>query len=183
MKANMNGQVAIASPSAKSRNLRGQVATEFFIYAGVFLIMVIAATTVIQFSQNSEMANSESIVAKENGQRFADAIHIVQRGGPGFSYMLEYPSNILGYPFLINLGSGAVKDAVYMTWEGPRGNVSFVYRVESFTNAEFFDMCNDKIDRRSGIINSNSGDSFRLNITNTLDTNHNSKLVFRQECK
>jgi hypothetical protein len=97
--------------------------------------------------------------------------------------LLEYPSNILGYPYLINLGSPTAADAVYMTWKGPRGDVSFVYRVESFTNAEFFDMCNSKNDKRAGIIDSNIGNSYLLNITNTLDTSGHSKLIFRQECK
>lgn len=106
---------------------KGQVATEFFIYAGVFLILVIAALVVVSFTQDSEVSSLEYSVAKETGQQFADAIDLAVRGGKGFTYVVYAQPSVMGRPYTLHFRTAAEEGAVYFLWEGPRGNFSYAY--------------------------------------------------------
>jgi len=171
-----HGQVATHKPSVSYRNLRGQVATEFFIYAGVFLILVIAAVVVVNFTQTTELNLLEANIAKENGQLFSDAIHLSLRGGSGFTYMLEYPKNILGYPYYIYFNDS--KGLVFINWINPKGNFSYVYSTTPFSGGSQadFKLCPNYPQFENNKLSSNTGKNI-LNITND-----GTKLIFRQEC-
>lgn len=151
----MRGQVAIQPPPATYRNLRGQVATEFFIYAGVFLIVVIAAAGIVQFTQSSEVASMEYKVVKESGYAFSDSINLAARGGKGFNYTLAFPPNLLGYPYNIYFGN-ADKGVVFIHWAGPQGNMSYAYNTAP--SAMEFHICNSG-GAASGVLVSNAGAS------------------------
>jgi len=162
--------MAHGQATCRGQAYRGQVATEFFIYAGVFLILVIAVAVALQFTQSNEIGYFEYSVSKENGQSFPDAVHLALKGGQGFTYVLNFPQRVLGYPYTIYFDGNGDSGRIFMTWFGPRGNFTQVYPTEPFY-AEY------KICEASGSeLKSDVGEN-KLNITND-----GSKLLIIQKC-
>ncbi len=95
---------------------KGQVALEFLVYAGVFLLIAVSAYTLTYFTQRSEVAIRESQMFKEFGYKFQYAAIVAYRGGPGFTYDFYFDKSIDGKPF----------DLVYMT-VGRNSNVKTVW--------------------------------------------------------
>lgn len=109
--------------------MRGQVATEFFIYSGIFLILVIAVASLVYFDQTAQLSSAEYNLAKENGQMFADALSMGVRGGPGFTYSMQYPQTVLGQSYAINFTGSSDSGFFLMTWYSPRGTFTYPYRM------------------------------------------------------
>lgn len=107
----------------KGRNRKGQVALEFLVYAGVFLLIAVAAYALTYFTQRGEVSLRESQMFREFGYKFQYAGIVAYRGGPGFTYDLYFPAMMDGKPY----------DLVFMTY----GRASNVKTVWNGTSAEF----------------------------------------------
>lgn len=136
-------------------DLKGQVATEFFIYSGVFLLLVIAVASIVYLYQSSELSATEYLVAKENGQSFADAINLAVRGGNNFTYVLNFQPVILGSPYVIDFNSTQSDGYLLMTWFGPTGNFTYPYSVSKYIYS--FTICGGS--QTQNILVSNMGQS------------------------
>jgi hypothetical protein len=109
---------------------KGQVATEFFIYAGVFLTVVLAAYFTIFFIQTSEISNKESLYVRWFGESFASHANTAMTGGAGFNYTMRFERDILGKPYLVQFqpaSAGSRNAFVYITWSG--NNMTFPYAI------------------------------------------------------
>ena len=109
------------------QNKKGQVALEFLVYAGVFLLIAVSAYALTYFNQRTEVAIRESQMFREFGYKFQYAAIVAYRGGPGFTYDLYFDRNIDGKPFQL----------VYMTVPTETGAVSSVKTVWNGTSSEY----------------------------------------------
>ncbi|MGV8176747.1 MAG: hypothetical protein ACP5NX_03040 [Candidatus Bilamarchaeaceae archaeon] len=111
-----------------SRN-RGQVSTEFFTYSGVFLAFVAMIAGVVFFVQGAEMAEKESLLARETGEQFADAVSLAVRAGDGFTYNMDYPKTLLGGEYQVYFVPKTDKGVIIINWKGKYGEYTFSYVV------------------------------------------------------
>lgn len=130
---NLKAQVAIGKPSVSARNLRGQVATEFFMYTSVFMFIVIAAYVIVSQMQSTEIPQRENLIAKDTGEIFASAINLAVKGGFGFTYNYTFPTTILGAPYSLSFSPG--KQVMILDWEGRYGVFSQSYLLPGYTYA------------------------------------------------
>lgn len=149
---------------------KGQVATEFFIYAGVFTILLIATVSTVYFTQGSENARMEFGLAKETGQSFADAINLAVRGGQGFTYNFEYSKKILGKPYYIDFTGSDL----YITWKGQNEEFSYVYSIANYDYSHSLCTCPDK--NKNKRLYSDCGENI-IQIVNT-----GSEIEIKQKC-
>jgi len=111
------------------RNKKGQVALEFLVYAGVFLLIAVSAYALTYFNQRGEVAIRESQMFREFGYKFQYAAIVAYRGGPGFTYDLYFPSNIDGKPFqLVYMTVGDVS-SVKTVWNGTSSEYAYLYTI------------------------------------------------------
>ncbi|MFH0737836.1 MAG: hypothetical protein V1827_04215 [Candidatus Micrarchaeota archaeon] len=109
-------------------NLRGQVATEFLLYTGVFMLVAVAAFVVVSDMQSSEVPLAQNTVAKETGDSFASVLTLAVKGGNGFSYNYSFPRTIFGRPYSIDMRGLASPDkSMILEWGGEYGNFSYQY--------------------------------------------------------
>ncbi len=148
---------------------KGQVATEFFIYAGVFTIVLMATITTTYFTQSSDIAKMEYGLAKETGQSFADAINFAVKGGSGFTYKFGYPKKILGTPYYLDF----VDSTMFITWKGQNENFTYAYNLAKYEYRYDFCQCTKEA---SKTLYSSCGES-KIVITNS-----GSKVMIKQEC-
>jgi len=120
-----HGRVAVPHASPASRSLRGQVATEFFIYTSIFMFVAIAAFFVVNSVQSTEIPLRENTVAKETGDFFASSLTLAVKGGSGFTYNYTYPRTILGIPY--NLTFSRDNSVMILDWAGRYGVYSQAY--------------------------------------------------------
>ena len=130
----------IPKPFAES-NLHGQVAVEFMLYIGVFMVLVIAALIVINDIQSSEIPLRQNTVAHGIGEGFANSISLGVGGGRGFSYNYTFGKTIFGYPYNITLPDKNYN--MILDWQGPYGIFSYSYKVPAY---------NYKVDNGNGCI-------------------------------
>jgi hypothetical protein len=145
----------------KGESRKAQVATEFFIYAGVFLIIVIAAAALTQFTQSNEV--------KESGYYFSDSINLAVRGGKGFNYTLDFQPNLLGSPYNIYFDKGVV----FIFWNGPQGNMSYAYNTIPFEMN--YKICNNPAQKANMLV-SDAG------VNQMIVSNDGSKLTIVRSC-
>ena len=109
---------------------KAQVATEFFLYAGVFLLIVILTFGLVSFMQESEIQFRESIVAKEVGETFSDAISLAIRSGQGFRYNMTFKKTLLSrnYEVIFDDANGRI----FFNWMGTYGEISNLYYIPSY---------------------------------------------------
>ncbi len=148
---------------------KGQVATEFFIYAGVFTILLIATITTTHFTQGSDIARMEFGLAKETGQSFADAINLAVKGGQGFTYNFEYSKKILGKPYYVDF----MGKNIFITWNGQNENFTYGYNLANYEYEYDVCQCFKQIKQT---LYSDCGIGM-LNITNDGST-----VLIKQEC-
>ncbi len=114
---------------------KGQVAVEFFIYAGVFLAIAIMAFSLTTFTERGEVALRESQYFHEFGQRFSYASTIAFRGGEGFVYDFYFPGNIDGKPYGVYFvtevdHTGAPeRSSVIVNWTGTYQEYVYSYMI------------------------------------------------------
>ncbi len=114
----------------KKQEAKGQVATEFFLYAGVFLIVVIATYTIVSSMQANEIQYREAFFAREIGQTFSDAVNLAVRSGPGFRYNITLAKTFLGksYDILFDDQHGRI----FFDWTGTYGQSSNFYFIATY---------------------------------------------------
>lgn len=108
---------------------KGQVATEFFLYSGVFLTVLLAAYFTVFFIQSTEVSNKESLYVKWFGESFASHANTAMNGQAGFNYTMKFAKNILGKPYKVQFKPAAQgrNGFVFITWAG--NNASFTYTI------------------------------------------------------
>jgi hypothetical protein len=111
-------------------NLRGQVATEFFLYTSVFLFVVIAAFFIVSQVQSTEIPLRENTLAKETGDFFSSSILLAVKGGAGFTYDYTFPRTILGRPYTMTFSPD--DNLMILDWEGRYGNFSHSYSLPDY---------------------------------------------------
>ena len=114
---------------AKSQGPRtkAQVATEFFLYAGVFLIIVIFTFGIVSSLQVSEINLRESILSKEVGDSFSDAIVLAVRSGDGFRFNMTFKKTLISKPYEVLFDDA--NGGMYFTWQGTYGNITNFYPI------------------------------------------------------
>ena len=127
---NKKAQVAIEKPSVSARHLRGQVATEFFMYTAVFMFVVIAAFVVVNQMQSTEIPQRENLIAKDTGEFFSNAFNLAVKGGFGFTYNYTFPKTILGTPY--SLSFSPKKQVMILDWVGRYGPFSQSYLLPGY---------------------------------------------------
>ncbi|VVB98030.1 Uncharacterised protein [uncultured archaeon] len=113
---------------------KGQVATEFFIYSGVFLAVMLAAYFTIFFIQTAEISNKESLYVRWFGESFASHANTAMSGDAGFNYTMRFDKNILGKPYVVQFqpaNAGSRNAFLYITWTS--NNVTFPYAIGNMT--------------------------------------------------
>jgi len=73
---------------------KGQVAVEFLMYAGLFLIIAMAAYVLTTITERGEVSFRESQMVNAFGYKFASAPTIAYKGGEGFTYDVSFPSKL-----------------------------------------------------------------------------------------
>ncbi|MBD3398431.1 hypothetical protein GF412_04370 [Candidatus Micrarchaeota archaeon] len=73
---------------------KGQVAIEFLMYAGLFMIIAIAAYVLTSFTERGEISLRESQLVNAFGYKFASAPTITYKGGEGFTYDASFPKKL-----------------------------------------------------------------------------------------
>lgn len=120
--------------------LKGQVATEFFLYASVFILIVIAAFVSLSYIQTTEIPTREATLAKEVGEDFANAINLAVGAGKGFRYDYSFSKTIIGKKYIIIFDETNSRLAI--TWQGTYNNFTYAYPLASY-DYEFDGCIND----------------------------------------
>jgi hypothetical protein len=130
VKNSHKAQVAIDGTAFHARNLKGQVATEFFMYTAVFMFVVIAAFFVVNQVQSTEIPVRENTIAKETGEFFASSITLAVKGGTNFTYKYTFPTTVLGKPYTLRFSD--TEDIMVLDWEGRYGRYSQSYSLPGY---------------------------------------------------
>jgi len=105
----------------------GQVASEFFLYAGVFLLVVIATLSIVSSLQANEISFRESILSREVGDSFADAVVLSVRSGEGFRFNMTFKKTLISKPYEVLFDT--TNGGLYFTWKGTYGNITNFYPI------------------------------------------------------
>ncbi len=111
------------------RDKKGQVALEFLVYAGVFLLIAVSAYALTYFTEQGEVAARESQMFREFGYRFQYAAIVAYRGGPGFTYDLYFPETIDGKPFGLSYFTYNRVSSVRTMWNGTSSEYVYLYPI------------------------------------------------------
>lgn len=123
--------MAIERTSFSARNLRGQIATEFFAYSGIFLLVVIITASSVFIVQDSEYAYYEHQYMKEVGYKFASAYNLAVSSGKGFTYSFEFQKTLFGAPYNISI---VENNSIVIEWISPsHGEMIYLYPISHFT--------------------------------------------------
>jgi hypothetical protein len=110
---------------------KGQVALEFLVYAGVFLLIAVSAYTLTYFTQRGEVALRESQMFREFGYKFQYAAIVAYRGGEGFTYDQYFTEKLDGKPydliFQTNRNTGV--STVKTVWNGTSSEYAYLYTI------------------------------------------------------
>ncbi|MEK6982378.1 MAG: hypothetical protein AABX38_05590 [Candidatus Micrarchaeota archaeon] len=92
-------------PTAQSSKLKahhkGQVATEFLMYTGMFILMVVIAFVAVSYIQSAELPARQANLIKQTGEEFSSAINLAVTAGTGFKYSFTFPKSILERDYLM----------------------------------------------------------------------------------
>lgn len=109
---------------------KGQVATEFFLYAGVFLLVIIFSFAIVSSVQGSEIQFRESILSKEAGNSFADTVNLAIRSGEGFHYNLTFRKTLLSRQYEVFFDDA--NGRLFFIWPGTYGNITNFYTIATY---------------------------------------------------
>jgi hypothetical protein len=114
----------------KGRKAKGQVAIEFLMYAGLFMIIAIAAFVLTVFAERGDVGLRESQLLDAFGYRFASAPTIAYKGGEGTVYDISFRKKLDGKDFGVTyvcLGEGGC--SVQVSWDGSYGEYAYSYMI------------------------------------------------------
>ncbi len=110
---------------------KGQVAVEFLMYAGLFMIIAIAAYVLISFTERGEVSLRESQLITAFGYKFATAPTICFKGGEGFTYDISFAKEIDARPYNVTYlcvdDSEGRRCQSQIAWEGSYQNFVYPY--------------------------------------------------------
>jgi hypothetical protein len=161
---------------AQSSN-KGQIAIEFLIYAGLFMIIAIAVYVLVSFTERGEIGVRESQLANAFGYKFGYAPTVAFKGGEGFDYDISFPAKLDNRPyevfFICSVEAGVRSCTTHVAWQGTYQKYEYVYTIAPAVY---------KIgDPASGVIDCldtpYSSDSYRYGIS--LNTTQSDHLIFR----
>ncbi len=81
---------------------KGQVATEFFTYSAIFLLLVIVVIFSVFSTQDGENRYYLNQNLIESGNAFSSAFNLASFAGPGFNYTFEFPKYVYGIEYNIS---------------------------------------------------------------------------------
>jgi hypothetical protein len=112
----------------KGRRIKGQVAIEFLMYAGLFMIIAIAAFVLTSFAERGDVGLRESQMLDAFGYRFASAPTIAYKGGDGTIYDISFPRKLDGRDYgiiYVCLIDGTC--SVQVSWDATYGEYTYSY--------------------------------------------------------
>lgn len=110
-------------------NKKGQVALEFLVYAGVFLLIAVAAYALTYYTQRGEISIRESQMFREFGYKFQYAAIVAYRGGDGFTYDVYFQENMDGRPYLLTFMTAGDDSSVKTAWNGTSSEFTYLYTI------------------------------------------------------
>ena len=114
----------------KTQVAKAQVAAEFFLYAGVFILVIITTFSVVSFLQSSEIQFREATLAKEIGTSFAESVNLAVSSGEGFRYNFTFKVQLFSKPYEIVFDKK--NNRMFFNWEGTYGNATNVYPIIAY---------------------------------------------------
>lgn len=115
---------------ARAQVTKAQVAAEFFLYAGVFILVIITTFSVVSFLQSSEIQFREATLAKEVGTSFAESVNLAVSSGEGFRYNFTFKVQLFSRPYEIVFDKK--NNRMFFNWEGTYGNATNVYPIIAY---------------------------------------------------
>jgi len=90
---------------------------------------VIAGFVSISFLERSEISRTESTLAKEVGQGFADALNMAARGGAGFTYTYRFQKTVSAreYEIVFDTTRDPAHPQIAINWMGGYGTDTYLY--------------------------------------------------------
>lgn len=107
---------------------KGQVAVEFLMYAGLFMIIAIAAFVLTTFAERGDVGIRESQLLDAFTYRFASAPIITYKGGEGLIYDISFPRQLDNRNYTITyirMDDGSCSIQVF--WDGSFQNYTYSY--------------------------------------------------------
>jgi hypothetical protein len=107
---------------------KGQVAIEFLMYAGLFMIIAIAAFVLTTFAERGDIGIRESQLLDAFGYRFASAPTIAYKGGEGLIYDISFSRQLDNRQYNVTyacLNDGAC--SVQVSWKGSFEDYAYSY--------------------------------------------------------
>lgn len=112
---------------------KGQIAVEFLIYAGLFMIIAIAVYVLVSFTERGEIGVRESQLASAFGYKFGYSPTVAFKGGEGFVYEINFPSKLDNRPYEVTFicmeDAGARSCTTHVAWTGTYQQYEYVYTI------------------------------------------------------
>ncbi len=78
---------------------KGQVAVEFLMYAGLFMLVVMGVYILTTFTEVGEISYRQSQLFNSFGYTFGSAPTVAYKGGTNFTYDIAIPKQLDGKPY------------------------------------------------------------------------------------
>lgn len=112
---------------------KGQIAVEFLIYAGLFMIIAIAVYMLVSFTERGEIGVRESQLVSAFGYKFGYAPTVDFKGGQGFVYDISFPAQLDNRPYNVTyicMSEGGLRScAAHIVWMGTYQQYEYVYTI------------------------------------------------------
>ncbi len=112
---------------------KGQIAVEFLIYAGLFMIIAIAVYVLVSFTEKGEIGVRESQLANSFGYKFGYAPTVDFKGGEGFVYDISFPAQLDNRPYNVTyicMSDGGISScSAHIAWKGTYQQYEYVYTI------------------------------------------------------
>lgn len=112
---------------------KGQIAVEFLIYAGLFMIIAIAVYVLVSFTERGEVGIRESQLVNAFGYKFGYSPTVAFKGGEGFVYQIDFPAKLDNRPynvvFICMQEAGARSCTTHVSWQGTYQQYEYVYTI------------------------------------------------------
>jgi uncharacterized protein (UPF0333 family) len=126
----MQGKKGLKSPISNfaCSASKGQVAVEFFIYVGFFLLVFVVTTTVFINEQAYELKEKELLFVKETAAQFADYVNFAISAGDGYKGTFSFPTKIFEGDYDVKFGKNGY---IYINWTKENEGFDYVYATNS----------------------------------------------------